>query len=322
MRSLAGRHWTGFEWDREDSVWDWVVVLSCPLCDRAPDTQDHGILRCPHEAIKALRSKHIAATRASVASLPLKLQRAASKIVDMAMGDAGFCLCIGQWVTYQMDIIKELEPTMDRADIPEVLWAVHRPLAEMVGAIWDERARLLSLPLPPIALSSPLLVPRAVHVNRTRSVVSSQEQANLDSAELSWLFPHETEPDPPEIPELAANTMNIPHYSVSSPQVCTMLSEPPCPPLSVPSVDDPLGHAELLKLLSLRQKGPYRPSRCLLPFLRQPCVSRHSHRPPFVAMLISSPARVPTRAAECPSLGETGPALPVRASPRVRAGVG
>ena len=157
------------------------------------------------------------------------------------------------------------------------------------------------------------------------SIVCREEprkQANLDGTELALLFPHETESAPPENPALAADTSDSSHCFVPPPQVCTTLSEPTCPPLSAPSDDDPRGHAELLKLLSLRQKGPYRPMRCLLPFLRQPCVSRHCHRPSFVAMPISSSARVPTRAVECPSLGETGPVLPVRAFPQVRAGVG
>ena len=49
--------------------------------------------------------------------------------------------------------------------------------------------------------------------------------------------------------------------------------------------------------------------------------TRTRHRPPFTAPS-SSPALEPTGAGECPSLGETGPVLPVRAYPQARAGVG
>ena len=78
---------------------------------------------------------------------------------------------------------------------------------------------------------------------------------------------------------------------------------------------------------TMTRKGCLRLKRRRLPRLSSPPPTpswpkaRTRHRPPFTVSP-SSPALEPTGAGECPSLGETGPVLPVRAYPQARAGVG
>ena len=81
-----------------------------------------------------------------------------------------------------------------------------------------------------------------------------------------------------------------------------------------------------LQSMTITRKGTLRLKRRRLSRFSSPppapslSTTRKRHRP--VTASSSSPALEPTGVGECPSLGETGPVLPVRAYPQARAGVG
>ena len=81
-----------------------------------------------------------------------------------------------------------------------------------------------------------------------------------------------------------------------------------------------------LQSMTITRKGTLRLKRRRLSRFSSPrpapslSTTRKRHRP--LTASPSSPALEPTGAGECPSLGETGPVLPVRAYPQARAGVG
>ena len=59
VQFLNDRLWPGFKGSdgADGRVW---IMSDCPCCGLARDTQDHGILRCPHPTLQALRSSTFA----------------------------------------------------------------------------------------------------------------------------------------------------------------------------------------------------------------------------------------------------------------------
>ena len=55
VRLLQDSHWVGFD-DDDDHTGLSGLVSTCPFCGQAPDTQDHGVLHCPHPALQAIRT--------------------------------------------------------------------------------------------------------------------------------------------------------------------------------------------------------------------------------------------------------------------------
>ena len=146
LRSLS---WPGFS----DKGWDWLMS-DCFFCGLESGTQDHVVRRCLHPTLQALRAVNAEALRASISVLPPSHHRVAWKIADMAADEDGYKLYLGIWSlahVHQMDVPAYTLPT---AQLLDVLWAVHRPLADLVNAIWTARSRLTFLHPP--AYSPPL----------------------------------------------------------------------------------------------------------------------------------------------------------------------
>ena len=98
-------------------------------------TQDHVVRRCLHPILQALRAVNAEALRASIAALPPPHHRVAWKVADMAAAEDGYKLYLGIWSlshVRQMDAPTCILPT---AQLLDVLWAVHQPLADLVNAI-------------------------------------------------------------------------------------------------------------------------------------------------------------------------------------------
>ena len=151
VRLLQDLHWSGFEDVEEVTRRSWLVA-TCPLCGLAPDTQDHGVLRCPHQALQVLRLRTFEVIHAVIDSLPMSHQWAASKIADMARAEGGYHLYLGIWTSSHIQMIDHPDYVLDKDQIPAVLWAVYLPLAKMVSDVWIEGA---SLPPPPPPASYP-----------------------------------------------------------------------------------------------------------------------------------------------------------------------
>ena len=148
VQFLNDRLWPGFKGSdgADGRVW---IMSDCPCCGLARDTQDHGILRCPHPTLQAPRSSTFASIQVIIETLPVQHQWAAEQIVHMAKAEDGYRLCLGIWTSASIQLIEVPEFEIARDQLPGVLWAIHRPLAELVGALWDVRARMAPFSPPP-----------------------------------------------------------------------------------------------------------------------------------------------------------------------------
>ena len=210
VRFLQDLHWVGFEDDDEDTGLTWLVPV-CPFCGLAPDTQDHGVLRCPHPVPHTIRTRSFEDIGIAINSLPTSLQQVAWKIADMAKAEGGYRLCLGIWTSEHLQQISQPDYILENGQVTEVLWAVHHPLAEMVRDIWCERA-LLPPPPPPASYpprrSDQLAMPRMQVADDVTGLVLA------DTPPPQTLEPRPLETVPSAVSQLLANSLTLSHQPI------------------------------------------------------------------------------------------------------------
>ena len=165
----------------------------------------------------SIREQAFQALATTISSLAPTLRRPALRIVDMAKEVDGYRLCVGNWSPWhiqQMDKAYVLE----RKQAEDVLWAVHHPLALMVGDLWDERTRLRSIQrLPPVLRPLPLLArtkfyavttgpAKGIHISFQPGRMSGHPYSKFSSRAAAEAFLTSTASSPEFVVDLAAHT--------------------------------------------------------------------------------------------------------------------